>query len=674
MDLYDPDRARGPLSVRRGRAQPWRELERGRRRGGRTKLKAAGSKAVLLTGPVESPALRPSSPRSRRSTGLRHVVWSPLGEAPRRPGRQAFGAGRGPGRGSTRPTSSSASAPSSSTVPTTASSATSPRGASPDQTGGVRMSRFIQLEGRLTLTGANADRRLRVRDSHLGAVGASLAHELVVVRQLGPLAADAAVTQRARAVCHRPWPRWGVDARPQGAGRARTNSRPPAGRLVVAGGSASATANGPAIETRGARAQRDARGLRRRPARRGRRAASRAAAAALAALADEMRGGSVDVLIVAGANPVYDARRFEMPGRWRTRSRRSTIVSLSDRLDETTMLADSRARRAIPSSAGATRRCRGPRRGAAAGIQPLFDTRGLLDVLVGVGRRLRRPAGPQGRRCRRRACAAPVPGHRGGRRAARASRFITCARRGPRAWAIEPGHAGLRHGLERRSANRLVAGGPAPAAPTPATRSRPRRWGAAREPTSGARAGARTAALPAPRPGRRTGRQQRLAARAARPGHPHDLGQRAVNRARRFERDAAPERRPHRGRHRQRHGRGAGVCAMPACTTTMLPLSHRPHRVRADWRRHRRQRVPAARRERRADGRSRPPRHPAQGARQPTTRRGSGIRCDRPRRAADRPPTTLGPPSRTTRRPAPSSRRAAPRPGPRTSSRRPGGR
>ena len=60
------------------------------------------------------------------------------------------------------------------------------------------MSRFVQLEGRLTLTGANADRRIRVRDSHLAPVGAALAHELIVVRKLGPLAADAAVTRRSR--------------------------------------------------------------------------------------------------------------------------------------------------------------------------------------------------------------------------------------------------------------------------------------------------------------------------------------------------------------------------------------------------------------------------------------------------------------------------------------------
>lgn len=57
MDLYDPDRARGPLSVRRQRemAVPsnWTVVSAEVV----AKLKSAGPKAVLLTGPVQSPAL-----------------------------------------------------------------------------------------------------------------------------------------------------------------------------------------------------------------------------------------------------------------------------------------------------------------------------------------------------------------------------------------------------------------------------------------------------------------------------------------------------------------------------------------------------------------------------------------------------------------------------------------
>ena len=112
---------------------------------------------------------------------------------------------------------------------------------------------------------------------------------------------------------------------------------------------------------------------------------------ALAVLADEMRKGSVDVLLVAGANPVYDApAAFDMPG---ALAKVGTIVSLGDRLDETTMLADLLAPISHPFE------CWGDEalpRGLAAiqqpVIQPLFDTRGLLDVLVDWAAALGDPA------------------------------------------------------------------------------------------------------------------------------------------------------------------------------------------------------------------------------------------------------------------------------------------
>ncbi len=125
MDLYDPDRARGPLSVRRKRAMAvpsnWTAVS------GEvvTKLKAAGSKAVLLTGPVQSPALASVIAALTAQTGMRHVVWTPIAaDGAATAWLQAFG-----GRGSTRPISSWASAPSSWIAPTTASNVTSPRGA-----------------------------------------------------------------------------------------------------------------------------------------------------------------------------------------------------------------------------------------------------------------------------------------------------------------------------------------------------------------------------------------------------------------------------------------------------------------------------------------------------------------------------------------------------------------
>src|SRR5512137_2278194 len=70
MDVYDPDRARGPLSVRRGAGAPvassWNAIEADVA----SRLKAAGAKAVLLTGPVRSPALMAAIGGLAAGTGL----------------------------------------------------------------------------------------------------------------------------------------------------------------------------------------------------------------------------------------------------------------------------------------------------------------------------------------------------------------------------------------------------------------------------------------------------------------------------------------------------------------------------------------------------------------------------------------------------------------------------
>ncbi|MCX6552820.1 MAG: hypothetical protein NTY02_17770, partial [Acidobacteria bacterium] len=393
MDLYDPDRAGGPLSVRRGSGAPvsssWAVVSPDVV----SRLKAAGPKAALLTGPVNSPALAAAIAAITSRTGARHVVWSPLEcDAASDVWRQAFGntrvsrprldmadliVGLGaefldrPGDGLEREFAARRS---------------------PEQTDGARMSRFVQLEGRLTLTGANADRRIRVRDSHLARVGAGLAHELIVVRKIGPLAADVevgkalapfAIDQVAAAA--------GLDVKMLKA-LADELAAVQGKALVMAGGSAVASASGPAIElaalllnvTLGAF---DA-GLFDETA------ASEPAAAGgadLAALAGAMLAGNVDLLVVAGANPVYDAPASLKFAEGMKKVR--FVVSLNDRLDETTLVAD------VLLPASHPFECWGDAtlpKGLVAiqqpVIQPLFDTRGLLDVLVEWGAGVGDPA------------------------------------------------------------------------------------------------------------------------------------------------------------------------------------------------------------------------------------------------------------------------------------------
>ncbi len=382
MDLYDPDRARGPVSVRRNAgptvAMNWNAISAEVV----TRLKAAGPRAVLLTGPVTSPAMTSAIAALGAQTGLRHVQWAPIDDTTTTwAWNEAFGAPR-----VARPRLDKADLilglgaefldrPSDGLEPLFAARR------NPDGTGDQRMSRFVQLEGRLTLTGANADQRIRTRDSHLAAVAAAMARELIVVRGLGPLAGDASVTEAlapfelttvAQAAGLDPAVlRSLVDELAKGTRRV----------IVVAGGAASTSAQGPAIElvtlalnvTLGAF---DA-GLFDEIAV----ARSSDYTAALQTLTTEMKAGDVQVLIVAGPNPAYDAPAAL--GIADAITKVPYVVSLNDRLDETTLLADVLAPASHPFECWNDETMPG---GYVAVQQPviqaLHDTRGLLDVLV----------------------------------------------------------------------------------------------------------------------------------------------------------------------------------------------------------------------------------------------------------------------------------------------------
>ncbi|MGE3842994.1 MAG: 4Fe-4S dicluster domain-containing protein [Vicinamibacterales bacterium] len=382
MDLYDPDRARGPVSVRRGQGAPvgssWTALAPDVV----ARLKAAGAKAVLLTGPLTSPAVSSAIAALGATTGMRHVVWAPMQQdAASIAWARAFGDPR-----VARPRLERVDL----LVGLGAEFLDRPEDGlerdfavrrAPESADGRGMSRFVQFEGRLTLTGANADQRVRVRDSQLARLGAALAHELIVVRQLGPLASDTTVAAALSP--------FAIETVAQSAGfepsvlRSVANQLASAsGRaLVVAGGSASTAAGGHAIElaailiniTLGAF---DAGLFEETPA-----LAPAAGPAGLASLVEDMRGGRVDLLVVAGCNPVYDTPAGI--GVEDALSKVGHIVSLNDRIDETTRLADVLLPTSHPFECWSDATL--PRDLVAIQqpvVQALFDTRGLLDVLV----------------------------------------------------------------------------------------------------------------------------------------------------------------------------------------------------------------------------------------------------------------------------------------------------
>ena len=379
MDLYDPDRATSPVSIRRkpDTATPlaWNSVSAEIVQ----RLKQSGAKTVLLTGPVQGPAVASAIAALREKTGLRHVAWTPVAaEATAKAWTTAFGLGE-----VRRPNLADADF-----VLGLGAEFLDDTSAGLDRDFATRrtpergMNRFIQLEGRLSLTGANADARIRVRDSHLASVACALAHELIVTRSTGPLSGNAEVAQALAP--------FSIDAVAGTTGIPADTLKGLAGELakaaghaiVVAGGSASTTPSGVALETAalllnvtlGAFEA----GLFNGP---GTVAQAPGGADTLAALVDDFRAGNVDMLVVVGANPVYDAPAgtnvTEALGKV------PFIVSLNDRVDETSALADIVAPLSHPFE------CWGdaalPGGGVAVQqpvVQPLGNTRGLLDVLV----------------------------------------------------------------------------------------------------------------------------------------------------------------------------------------------------------------------------------------------------------------------------------------------------
>jgi molybdopterin-containing oxidoreductase family iron-sulfur binding subunit len=247
------------------------------------------------------------------------------------------------------------------------------------------MSRFIQLEGRLSLTGANADRRIRVRDSQLANIAAALANEIVVQRRMGPLASDP-VVNAALEPFHLDKVAAMAQVPPALIRSLADELQAAAGHCVVLGdGPGSTTAAGSTLEAAVVLVNHalgnynnscfeaaDAVGE------------PPVGPSGLQTLVDEMRGGKVDLLVIAGPNPLHDAAGIADFAK--AMDSVGFVVSLNDRLDETARHADylAPAGHALESWGDAALGL-----GVVAVQQPvltpLYDTPGFLDVLVSVG-------------------------------------------------------------------------------------------------------------------------------------------------------------------------------------------------------------------------------------------------------------------------------------------------
>jgi len=243
------------------------------------------------------------------------------------------------------------------------------------------LSKLWVFEGRMTITGSNADRRIKVRSSRLADVALAIAHTIIVVRKFGTLAENPSVVEglkdfEAGAVASR------VGLPAEAITKAADLLVGAAGRsLAIGGGPASTGASGLALEIAinliNTALQNDGRTVfHQRPFQQGANPYGD-----LQKLVHEMRSGLVDVLIVHGANPVYDAP--PVLGFEEAMSHVPLVVDIADRIDETARASD------LACAGAHFLECwsdASPRAGVAAiaqpAMRPVGAMRGLGDCLI----------------------------------------------------------------------------------------------------------------------------------------------------------------------------------------------------------------------------------------------------------------------------------------------------
>jgi molybdopterin-containing oxidoreductase family iron-sulfur binding subunit len=380
LDLYDADRAQGPRFVGRGvgatTPASWQSV------GAEVVRALKAGKGALLVRPLRGAGERALVEDFARATGARVVEWAPLQADGLAAGTaKALGAAAG-----ARPRLDRAELVvgfGAEFVDLPVDGLETAFAARRDPLAAAGMSRFVQFEGRLSLTGANADRRVRVRDSQLATVALGVAHALVSESKIGPLAGQARVVDALQPFA--PEAVAGATGVPADVLRA-TAGELAAGRgkaVVLTGPTACSGSSGEALAAAVAllnhsvgayEATHDPQGPE----------PDAGGVSALAGLARALAAGEVTTLLVAGCNPVYDAPAAL--GFAAALAKAELVVSLNDRVDETTALADWLAPASHPFETwGDAAYASGVHSIAQPVIRPLYDTWGLLDVLATWG-------------------------------------------------------------------------------------------------------------------------------------------------------------------------------------------------------------------------------------------------------------------------------------------------
>jgi molybdopterin-containing oxidoreductase family iron-sulfur binding subunit len=197
LNLYDPDRSRGPVLIDRAKAATrlvgWGEIDR-RAAEALTLTRDRGGRVVFLTGTVVSPTTHSLIESFLAAfPGGEHVVYDPISSDSIACAQELCYGGRLIPRYRLDKADvlvTFGADPLGTFLSPIEFARDFSRRRRPEA---GSMSRVIAIEPTLTLTGANADTRLRVRPDHLYAVAMALAHELLVREPRSPLASNGAL-------------------------------------------------------------------------------------------------------------------------------------------------------------------------------------------------------------------------------------------------------------------------------------------------------------------------------------------------------------------------------------------------------------------------------------------------------------------------------------------------
>lgn len=198
------------------------------------------------------------------------------------------------------------------------------------------MNKLVAFEGTMSLTGMNADERIRVRPSDLVYVAMALLHTVLITRRTGPLASTP-LAQVAQAFSPAEVAtRLGLNA--DLLTRIGQELADNAGKsIVVAGGLASATANGVSLEVAinalNAALGNDGKTIDHANVS----LQQNGTLSQLKQLVQDINAGKIDVLIIDRANPIYSAPASL--GLADALKKVKLVVSTTDRVDETSVYA-----------------------------------------------------------------------------------------------------------------------------------------------------------------------------------------------------------------------------------------------------------------------------------------------------------------------------------------------